>query len=166
MNSAALTGSQKDVGSAADPWGSGRGWYSARRLPGGLQLVRLTRTAAAKCSAVSKQRWGSEGKRAVSGLFNRQEQERGCHFRQPLLLLLCSRGARPSPSPPALALSSQCCGGESGLPAPCPLLLTLLIPVLFPLQHHRGTSRGSSKLRSLPAVFQEAAGCSFCFWIP
>lgn len=47
-----------------------------------------TRTAGAKCSAVSKQRWGSEDKSAVSGLFNRQEQERGCHFREPLLLPL------------------------------------------------------------------------------
>lgn len=119
MNSAALTDSQKDVGSAADPWGSGRGRYSAQRLPGGLELMSLTHTAGAKCSAVSKQCWGSEGKRAVSGLFNRQEQECGCHFRQLLLLLLCSRGARPFPFPPAPTMSSQCCGGESGLPALC-----------------------------------------------
>lgn len=59
VNSAALTDSQKAVRSAADPWGSGRGRYSAQRLPGGLELMRLTRTAAAQCSAVSKQRCGA-----------------------------------------------------------------------------------------------------------
>lgn len=81
--------------------------------------MHLTHTAGAKCSAVSKQRWGSEGKRAVSGVFNRQEQERGCHFRQPLLLLLCSHRAQLFPSPPALTVSSQRWRGESGLPALC-----------------------------------------------
>lgn len=132
MNSAALTDSQKDVGSAADPWGSGRGRYRAQRLPGGLELMCVIHTAGAKCSAVSKQHWGSEGKRAVSGLFNRQERERGCHFRQPLLLLLCSHRTRPFPFPPALTMSSQRCRGESGLPALCAPALNRACGVAYP----------------------------------
>lgn len=49
----------------------------------------LTCTAGAKCFTASEHRWGSEGRGAVSTLFNRQEQERDCHSRQLLLLLLC-----------------------------------------------------------------------------
>lgn len=49
----------------------------------------LTCTAGAKCFTASELGGGSEGRGAVSTLFNRQEQERDCHSRQLLLLLLC-----------------------------------------------------------------------------